>query len=170
MRKGYDSLGGIVRAALGRDPTDGAIYCFVNLRRDRIKLLLFEGDGFAAYYKILAQGTLELPTTDPNTGYATITQGLFATAITYALNHWPEAAAMLRDGRIALDNNGIESVIRWLALGRKNYLFAGSHGAAQNAAVLYSLLLTCKACVVAILGSPDSLFSTTFHQVGGFYP
>ncbi len=72
-------------------------------------------------------------------------KGLFATAIGYGLNQWPLAEAMLEDGRIELDNNGIESQVRPLALGRKNYLFCGSHHAAENAAVLYSLMATCKA-------------------------
>ncbi len=73
MREGYAGLGGIVRRELGRDPTDGAVYCFVNRRRDRNKLLRFEGDGFAVYYKVLAQGTLELPVAEARTGYATVT-------------------------------------------------------------------------------------------------
>lgn len=74
-----------------------------------------------------------------------IPKGKFAIAINYALKHWPETKAMLEDGRIELDNNSIENIIRLLALGRKNYLFAGNHGAAKNLAVLYSLLGTCKA-------------------------
>lgn len=72
MRKGYNGLSGLVHSAFKRDPADGSIYCFVNKRRDRIKLLLFEGDGFAVYYKVLAQGTLEIPRPDGETGYATI--------------------------------------------------------------------------------------------------
>ena len=67
MRKGYSGLGGLVRSALDRDPADGAIYCFVNRRRDRCKLLCFEGDGFAVYYKVLAEGTLEVPRPHPDT-------------------------------------------------------------------------------------------------------
>ena len=69
-------------------------------------------------------------------------------AVTYALNQWPLMQAVLKDGRVELDNNGIENEVRRLALGRNNYLFAGSHGGAQNIAVLYSLLATCKACGV----------------------
>ena len=72
MRKGYAGLSGIVTIALNRDPADGSIYCFVNKRRDRIKLLCFEGDGFAVYYKVLAKGTIELPTTADESGYALI--------------------------------------------------------------------------------------------------
>ena len=48
------------------------------------------------------------------------------------------------EGRVELDNNLVENAVRPLAIGRKNYLFAGSHDAAQRAAVLYSLLGTCK--------------------------
>jgi len=72
MRKGYAGLSGVIRTALNRDPADGSIYCFVNKRRDRIKLLCFEGDGFAVYYKVLAKGTIELPTTTDQSGCATI--------------------------------------------------------------------------------------------------
>jgi len=70
MRKGYAGLSGVVRCALGRDPSDGAIYCLVNRRRDRIKLLCFEGDGFAVYCKVLAEGTLELPRPVPGSTHA----------------------------------------------------------------------------------------------------
>ena len=46
---------------------------------------------------------------------------------------------------IEIDNNLVENKIRLLALGRKNYLFSGNHNAAQNAAMMYSFLGTCKA-------------------------
>ena len=49
------------------------------------------------------------------------------------------------DGSYLIDNNGIENVIRLLAVGRRNYLFCGNHDAAENAAVMYSLLGCCKA-------------------------
>ena len=73
MRKGYAGLSGVVRTALGRDPADGAVYCFCNRRRDRIKLLRFEGDGYAVYYKVLAEGTLEVPRPTEGRTYATVT-------------------------------------------------------------------------------------------------
>ncbi len=68
----------------------------------------------------------------------------FGTAVTYALNMWPRMERYLEDGRYAIDNNLIENTIRPVALGRKNYLFAGSHEAAQRAAMMYSFLGTCK--------------------------
>ena len=73
-----------------------------------------------------------------------IPKGGLSRAIKYSLNQWPLSAPILEDGRILLDNNGIENEVRGQALGRKNYLFAGSHRAAQNIAVLYSLLTSCK--------------------------
>ena len=65
-------------------------------------------------------------------------------AFAYTLNLWPRLARYIEDGRFFIDNNLIENSIRPVALGRKNYLFAGSHEAAQQAAILYSLLACCK--------------------------
>jgi transposase len=65
-------------------------------------------------------------------------------AIQYALNLWPRLCAYAKDGRYMIDNNLVENTIRPMAIGRKNYMFAGSHKAAQDAALMYSLLGTCK--------------------------
>jgi len=65
-------------------------------------------------------------------------------AIAYTHNLWPRLIRYIDDGRFQIDNNLIENSIRPVALGRKNYLFAGSHDAAKNAAMIYSLLATCK--------------------------
>ena len=67
----------------------------------------------------------------------------FAKATRYVLNHWTALTRFVDDGRLLLDNNGTERQLRAVALGRKNYLFAGSHDAARRAAVLYSLMRTC---------------------------
>lgn len=61
MRKSFDGLSGIVRNSLGKDPLNGDIFIFVNRRRNQIKLLRFENDGFAIYYKRLERGTYEIP-------------------------------------------------------------------------------------------------------------
>lgn len=63
-------------------------------------------------------------------------------AIDYTLNLWTRLARYVDDGRFELDNNLVENSIRPVALGRKNYLFAGSHNGAGWAAVLYTLLAT----------------------------
>jgi len=65
-------------------------------------------------------------------------------AIAYTLSLWPRLIRYIDEGRFSIDNNLIENSIRPVALGRKNYMFAGSHDAAQQAAIVYSLLATCK--------------------------
>ena len=65
-------------------------------------------------------------------------------AIRYTLNLWQNLKRYTTDGRFEIDNNLVENTIRPLALGRKNYLFAGSHKAAQKAALFYSFFATCK--------------------------
>lgn len=65
-------------------------------------------------------------------------------AMTYFLKQYHKLEAVTLDPRVELDNNLIENTIRPLALGRKNYLFAGSHKAAQNTAILYSFFGSCK--------------------------
>ncbi len=65
-------------------------------------------------------------------------------AISYALPRWERLMLYAHDGRLEIDNNLVENSIRPIAIGRKNYLFAGSHASAQNAAMFYSLLGTCK--------------------------
>jgi transposase len=61
MRKGFDGLSGIVRNELKQDPLSGDVFIFINRRRNQVKLLLWEGDGFSVYYKRLERGTYELP-------------------------------------------------------------------------------------------------------------
>lgn len=65
-------------------------------------------------------------------------------AVAYALPRWDKLMIYCSVGKLEIDNNLVENVIRPIAIGRKNYLFAGSHEAAQNAAMFYSLLGTCK--------------------------
>ena len=65
-------------------------------------------------------------------------------AIGYTLRQWDKLCRYTENGSWKIDNNGVENKIRPVALGRKNYLFAGSHQAAQQAAMIYSFLGTCK--------------------------
>lgn len=73
-----------------------------------------------------------------------LSKGAIGKALHYAKNHLPRLEHYLNDGRIEIDNNLIENSIRPLALGRKNYLFAGSHKGAQRAAMMYSFFASCK--------------------------
>lgn len=65
-------------------------------------------------------------------------------ALQYALSRWEQLSVYLGNVDLLIDNNQIENAVRPLAIGRKNYLFAGSHEAAQRAAMLYSFMGTCK--------------------------
>jgi hypothetical protein len=67
-----------------------------------------------------------------------------AKAMGYMLKRKATMTHYLSDGRLMIDNNPIENLIRPIAVGRKNYLFAGSHEGAQYAAVFYSLFACCK--------------------------
>jgi predicted ATP-grasp superfamily ATP-dependent carboligase len=59
LRKSFDGLCGLVRQDFGRDPLDGSLFLFLNRRRDRLKLLYWDRDGLALWYKRLEQGTFE---------------------------------------------------------------------------------------------------------------
>ena len=74
-----------------------------------------------------------------------------AKAAGYCLNHWTALTRFVHDGRLDLDNNLCERQLRDIALGRKNYLFAGSHEAARRTAAIYSLMRTCAQHGVAPL-------------------
>jgi len=74
----------------------------------------------------------------------TLSKSNIGQAITYAMNLWPRLIRYIDDGRYQIDNNLIENSIRPIAIGRRNYMFAGSHEAAQRAAMIYSFMGTCK--------------------------
>ena len=63
MRKGFDTLATLVRDGLGYDPLSGHLFLFVGRRRDRLKILYWDGDGFALWYKRLEKGTFRMPAT-----------------------------------------------------------------------------------------------------------
>ena len=67
-----------------------------------------------------------------------------ALAVRYALGRWDALLRYVDDGRIEIDNNAAERALRTVALGRKNYLFAGSDAGGERAAAIYSLIGTAK--------------------------
>lgn len=65
-------------------------------------------------------------------------------AMAYSIKRWDKLSLYATTAELNIDNNPVENSIRPVAVGRKNYLFAGSHAAAQRAAIFYSLLTTCN--------------------------
>ncbi len=62
LRKGFDALSGLVIAAFSQDPTSGHLFLFVNRRRDRLKILYWDRDGLAIWYKRLeTPGSFQIP-------------------------------------------------------------------------------------------------------------
>jgi transposase len=80
--------------------------------------------------------TEEYPKTTPTS--------VIGKSMAYCLNRWDKLVRYTTDGRLRIDNNPVENAIRPITIGRKNYLFAGSHDAAQRAAMVYSLFATCR--------------------------
>jgi transposase len=74
----------------------------------------------------------------------TLPKSSISVAINYTLNIFDHLKEYINDGKFEIDNNNIENAIRPLAIGRKNYLFAGSHESAQNIAMFYSFFASCK--------------------------
>lgn len=64
MRKGFDSLSGIVRNEYKMDPLTGDVFVFFSRQLNKVKVLHFQGDGFAIFSKRLERGTFEMPKTD----------------------------------------------------------------------------------------------------------
>ena len=71
-------------------------------------------------------------------------KSLIGKAIEYCTKLWASLMTYLEDGNFHIDNNAIENKIRPVALGRKNYLFAGSHNGAQRTAMFYTFFANCK--------------------------
>lgn len=61
MRKGFDGLQGLVSGVLEQDPLCGHLFLFVNRRRDKLKILYWDGDGLAIWYRRLERGTFQMP-------------------------------------------------------------------------------------------------------------
>src|SRR5690606_21095353 len=74
----------------------------------------------------------------------TLPKSQIGKAMAYAYARWDALPAYLHDGNLQIDNNLCENAIRPVALGRKNYLFAGSHEEAQRSAMIYSFFATCR--------------------------
>lgn len=86
-----------------------------------------------------------------------------AKAMRYALSRWKALTRYLDDGTIEIDNNAAERAIRGIALGRKNWLFAGSDAGGERAASIYSLIETCKLNGI----DPEAYLRSVIGQIAG---
>ena len=77
------------------------------------------------------------------------------------MNQWQELTAYLGDAQLRIDNNAIEQQMRPVAIGRKNYLFFGSVEGGRRAAIIYSVINTCKLCGV----EPFAYLQDVFRKV-----
>jgi transposase len=84
-----------------------------------------------------------------------------AAAIRYALERWTALLRFCEDGRVEMDNNAAERALRAVALGRKNYLFAGSDAGGERAAAIYSLLGSAKLNGI----DPESYLSSVLRRI-----
>ena len=84
-----------------------------------------------------------------------------AVAIRYALDRWTALLLFCEDGRVEMDNNAAERALRGVALGRKNYLFAGSDAGGERAAAIYSLLGSAKLNGI----DPEAYLSSVLRRI-----
>jgi transposase len=102
MRKSFDTLSGLVQKHLGQDPLSGDLFVFRSKRGDRIKLLYWDSDGLAIWYKRLEEGTFALPSTvtAATASGATVVDGEAprATAGDHGVMLRPAELALLLDG------------------------------------------------------------------------
>jgi transposase len=107
MRKSFDTLSGLVQKHFGQDPLSGDLFVFRSKRGDRIKLLYWDSDGLAIWYKRLEEGSFALPST------ATAAPASGTVGATAGVGDAPRAAAgdhglMLRPAELALLLDGID--------------------------------------------------------------
>ena len=91
-------------------------------------------------------------------------KGGLAQAIRYALSNWTALTRYTDDGRLEIDNNRAENTLRGVALGRKNWLFAGSDAGGDRAAAIYSLIETCKLAGIDPLGYLRDVLARIAHH------
>jgi len=89
MRKSFDGLSGIIQNTLESNPCNGDVFIFINRRRDKIKLLHWQGISFTLYYKRLEEGAFEVPTYDPEAGSVILSYTQIVMLVDGLTRYWP---------------------------------------------------------------------------------
>ena len=145
LRKGIDGLARLVQQQFELDPFTNTLFLFCGRRRDRIKGLYWEKDGFILLYKRVEQAK---PVLDALLSWAdemqarTAPKSALGKAIHYLLEQWPHLTRYLEDDRLELSNNRAERSIKPFVMGRTNWLFANTTGGARASSLIYSLVET----------------------------
>jgi transposase len=84
-------------------------------------------------------------------------------ALQYSIKRRKELMCYVHDGKLHIDNNPVENKIRPTVIGKKNYLFMGSHDAAQRSAMIYSFLISCKANNI----NPEEWLEDVLSRING---
>jgi transposase len=129
MRRGFPSPALMVQEQLKQDPNSG--HPRLSVRRERSKPLIEELERW------LRAERRKLSSKNP-----------LAKAIDYSLKRWSTFTRFLDDGRICMTNNAAERAVRGIAVGRRNWTFCGSDTGGERAAVMFTLIETCKLCDV----------------------
>lgn len=110
----------------------------------------YRQDGLSAQEKAVRRTEQARPIYEALSGWVSeqhannLSKEAIGKALLYASKELPQLEIYLSDGRVEIDNNLIENAIRPMAIGRKNYLFCGSHDAGERAAMMYSFFASCK--------------------------
>lgn len=143
LRRGIDGLAAIVQQEFQLDPFTNTLFLFCGRRRDRIKTLYWEGNGFVLLYKRLGQTN---PVLDALLVWANSRTAAPKSALGRALNYlkeqWPYLTYYLKDGRLEISNNRAERSIKPVVIDRKNFLFANTPKGATGSAVMFSMIQT----------------------------
>jgi len=100
-------------------------------------------DGACEFERLSVRQELSVPILEELEAHRDSSEKCWTRAVDYTLGRWPSLYRYTGDGRVDIDNNAVERAIRPLAVGRKNYLFAGSHAGAHQNALFYSLMGAC---------------------------
>ncbi|UKJ07908.1 IS66 family transposase [Solitalea lacus] len=104
----------------------------------------------------------------------TLPKSQIGKAMRYAMARWDKLSVYLQDGSLQIDNNAIENAIRPIALGRKNFLFAGTHEAAARAGMIYSFFAICKKNEVNPFGwlkyALENIMTINHKNIRDLYP